>query len=279
MEYTENNLVSTDSQYATLIRLIDRLDSDAIHGTDIIPWGCPVPLFGDLSRPQVATLGINPSNREFVDKSGNELRGPFRRFHTLHSLGLETWSDIDARHLELILDTCKSYFFSNPYNAWFRRLDLVIAGARASYYDSTHNACHLDLIPFATTRKWTQLSTRQRSMLLAVSGNTLAILLRDSPVRILVLNGSSVVKGFEAIAGIRLTEEEVPAWTLGRQTGKDVAGLAYRGTVDALSGIGLGHEMLVLGFNHNLQGSFGVRTEIIAAIREWIARATNEVQW
>src|SRR6266700_2791620 len=114
--------------YGTLTTLIDRLDSSAMSGTDVIPWGAPVPSFGDLSLARVATLGLNPSNREFVDDGGDELQGPNRRFHTLNSLGLRRWSEVNARHLLLILDSCRTYFLGNPYDRWFKRLDYVIAG-------------------------------------------------------------------------------------------------------------------------------------------------------
>ena len=67
------------------------------------------------------------------------------------------------------------------------------------------------------------------------------------------------------------------AWSLPRQSKPDVMGFAYEGMVDAVSGIELGHKVLVLGFNHNLQSSFGVTTEVIYAIRDWIARAAREV--
>ena len=238
-----------------------------------------MPSFGDLYNPQVATLGINPSNREFVDKSGDELRGELRRFHTLDSLGLESWADADARHFELILDTYRSYFFDNPYDAWFKKLDFVIAGAKVSYYDSVFSACHLDLIPYATLRKWTELSKTQHSLLLSLAGNTLGTILRDSPVRILILNGSSVVRNFQSIAGSYLQAEEIPAWSLGRQSRRNVKGVAYTGVVDSLSGVKLDRELKVLGFNHNLQSSFGVSMEVISAIREWIARTAEETRW
>ena len=52
-------------------------------------------------------------------------------------------------------------------------------------------------------------------------------------------------------------------------------GFAYKGVVDTLSGIMLGHEVLVLGFNHNLQSSFGVTTNLIHKIRTWIALASK----
>ena len=265
--------------FSVLTTLIDRLDSDAVIGTDIIPWSCPVPAFGDLSNTQLATLGINPSYREFLDPSGEELQGELRRFHTLESLGLEAWAEADARHLELILETYRSYFFCNPYNAWFKRLDFAISGANVSYYDSPSTACHLDLIPFATIRRWTELSGQQRASLLELSGGTLGMILRDSQVRVLVLNGSSVVKGFQSVAGVSLRAEEIPAWSLGRRSKANVKGVAYTGVVAAVSGIKLDRQLKVLGFNHNLQSSFGVTMEVINAIREWITRTAEATEW
>ena len=277
--YANAGAVGSSTIFSVLTTLINRMDSDEVMGADIIPWSCPVPAFGDLTNPRLATLGINPSYREFVDQLGEELKGEFRRFHTLESLGLETWAEVDARHLDLVLDTFRSYFSGNPYNAWFKKLDFAISGANASFYDSPSTACHLDLIPFATIRKWTELSTQQRSSLLALSGDTLGMILRDSQIRVLVLNGSSVVKGFQSIADVSLRAEEVPAWKLVRRSKADVKGIAYQGVATTVSGIRLGRQLTVLGFNHNLQSSFGVTVEVIAAIREWITRTTEETEW
>jgi hypothetical protein len=263
--------------HATLTTLINRLDSPAVAGTDVIRWGCPVPSFGDLSTSRVATLGINPSNREFVDELGDELQGTSRRFHTLKSLGITSWSDVDARHLRLILESCRSYFLGNPYDTWFKRLDQVVSGAKASFYDASCAACHLDLIPYATSRKWTELTTRQRSSLLAAAADTLGLLLRDSPVQILILNGKSVVQQFQDIAGARLEPQRMAGWSLPRHPKPDVSGFAYAGTVREVSGVRLNREVLVLGYNHNLQSSFGVTKDVICAIRDWISGAANEV--
>lgn len=261
--------------HTTLTTLIDRLDSPAISGTEVIRWGCPVPSFGDLANSRVATLGLNPSNREFMDESGNELEGDRRRFHTLNSLGLKSWTEVDVRHLTMILESCRSYFQGNPYDTWFKRLDQVVNAANASFYDIGCSACHLDLIPYATSRKWTELSPKQRSSLLHVTADTLGLLLRDSPVRILLLNGQSVVSKFQEIAGITLEREEMPGWTLPREQKPEVAGFAYRGTITTISGITLGHEVSVFGYNHNLQSSFGVTKGVIQAIREWISKAVH----
>lgn len=263
--------------HTTLTTLIDRLDNPAVAMADVIKWGAPVPSFGDLSTSRIATVGLNPSNREFMDEAGGELQGRFRRFHTLNSLGITDWSDVDARHLQLILESCRIYFSRNPYDRWFKRLDQVVSGTKASFYDRNCSACHLDLIPYATVCKWTELKPQQRSSLLAVAADFLALLLRDSPVRVLILNGRSVVENFQEIAGISLAREQMPGWSLPRPPKPDVAGFAYKGLVDTLSGIKLPHQVLVLGYNHNLQSSFGVTTQVIQAIRGWIAKQVQKV--
>jgi hypothetical protein len=262
--------------HTTLTTLIDRLDSAAVSNTNVIRWGCPVPSFGDLSKSRVATLGLNPSNREFMDESGQELDGIGRRFPTLRSLGIGSWSHVDASHLRLIIGACRAYFRGNPYDRWFRRLDGILSGTKSSYYDASRAACHLDLIPYATAQKWTELTPRQRTSLLAVAGDTLGLLLRNSPVRILILNGRSVVEQFQDIAAVNLDSKEMPTWSLPRQSGADVRGIAYQGVVDTLCGVTLGNPLRVLGFNHNLQSSFGVTNEVIHAIRDWITLESKE---
>jgi hypothetical protein len=205
--------------HATLTTLVDRLDSSAVSGTAVIRWGCPVAFFGDLSSARMATVGLNPSNREFVDERGQELQGRFRRFATLKSLGLGSWSDMDARHLRVILKSWSTYFLGNPYDTWFKRLEQNVSGAKVSFYDQSREVCHLDIIPYATARKWTELTGSQRSSLLAVACDTLGLLLRDSQVRVLILNGRSVVERFQDMAGIRLERQQMRGWSLPRKPG------------------------------------------------------------
>ncbi len=235
-----------------------------------------MPSFGDPFRAKIATLGLNPSNREFVDRSGSELIGAARRFHTLTSLGLSRWSDATLMHTRLIWDCCKTYFSRNPYDIWFKQLDHLLGDTTASYYGDQSGACHLDLIPFATACKWTDLSHRQRDFLFSIAGNALGVLLRDSPVQVLVLNGRSVVVNFERVAGIELKKEAMKGWELLRSSRLNVAGIAYKGVITRLSGVPLKRRVLVIGFNHNIQSSFGVTREVRDSIRSWIGRT---IRW
>lgn len=263
--------------HGAITMLLGRLGGRALGAAGVIPWSCPVPSFGDLTESRIATLGLNPSNREFVDTCGNELDGHARRFHTLQSLGLQRWSDAGEEHVRLIEESCKQYFAKNPYDAWFRGLDHIISGARVSYYGGTEKACHLDLIPYATASKWTELTSRQRIQLLENAGDTLAHLLSDSPICALVLNGKTVVETLQKLSGSVFHKEAVPEWTLPRRAGEGVTGYAYTGKLRRLAGVRLAREIHVLGYNHNIQSSFGVTNKVKAAIRGWVADKANEV--
>ena len=116
----------------------------------VIDWAPPVPAFGDPSKARVVTLGLNPSDREFVDRRDRELDGPQRRFPTLRSLGLEGWHQATDAHMEAIAEACRSYFERNPNDTWFRHLDFLIKETGTSFYQTEGHAAHLDLVPYAT---------------------------------------------------------------------------------------------------------------------------------
>jgi hypothetical protein len=263
---------------STVMDLLSRIQRLTIGTTDVIAWGSPVPSFGNPGVSRVATLGLNPSNREFVDELGKELSGHSRRFHTLQSLGLSSWCSAKQKHADLILERCHGYFFRNPYDGWFKKLDRLISGTRASYYNVSASACHLDLIPYATMCKWTELSHSQRSTLFNVAGDVLGLLLRDSAIQILVLNGQSVVRSFQNMSGTQLRIQEMPQWALRRKAQPSVKGFSYSGAIRTLSGVSLGREVQVLGFNHNIQSSFGVTTEVVSSIRQWITRMHSRIE-
>jgi len=100
-------------------------------------------------------------------------------------------------------------------------------------------------------------------------------LLRDSPVRLLILNGNAVVKNFKKLPVFARKTGDAH-WSLPRRTQPGVTGFAYKGALRELSGVRFERRLLVLGFNHNIQSSFGVTTEIIAAIRRWIALTADD---
>lgn len=262
--------------HAYLSSLVHQLDGPVLSASRVIPWSSPILAFGDPARSTVASLGINPSNREFVDTKGIELNAASRRFHTLRSLGLSRWKNAGNAHFDKIVEACNAYFWRNPYDRWFRRLDRVIVGAGVSFYSAIASACHLDLVPYATECKWAELTQSEQKLLLSLNADALGLVLRDSAVRILILNGRMVVDAFQEIAQTRLNVIERQDWILPRATGPVVRGFAYIGMVRQISGVDLRRDLLVLGFNHNIQSSFGVTNAVISSIQRWVQ--TNAVE-
>ncbi len=221
-------------------------------------------------RDALQAIGINPSNREFTGTDGSELTGPDRRLPTLSSLGLQSWSqaDHDVRHA--IADACCEYFDRNPYRGWFGVLQQVIEPTGTSYYPPGTGACHLDLIPWATSRKWGTLPPAARARLLSGTAQTIAAVIARAPLAMLVLNGREIVRQFKVITGQPLVSSPVTGWDLARRDGPPVAGVSYTGTITRVAGIPLGREILIAGYNHNLQSSFGVSAAVRASISTWI---------
>ena len=243
--------------------------------SSVLPWACPVPYFGAAPTAALATVGINPSNLEFVDNAGRELEGEARRLPTLRSLGIRRWADADSRHIGQVVGGCNHYFETQPYNRWFGVLERALRLADCTYYGKDPSACHVDLVAFATRQKWSSLSVRERNQLLDNTSHGFALLIRSMPTEVLVLNGRSVVQAFETLARVTLEATRIPSWDLPRTNGV-IPGFAYVGSIDEFAGVPLGRTLMVAGLNHNLQSSFGVTSTVIEGVGKWLASLTCE---
>jgi len=256
--------------------LINRLNDPSIAELDIINWASPIPAFGNPSISKIATLGLNPSDKEFIDDGGQELANSKRRFQTLNSFGIANWTEISSDQLQILVDQCNDYFIRKPYDSWFKRLDFLISGTSMSYYFPSREACHLDLVPYATAVKWGNLSTMQKIKLLNQYGDILGRIIQNSMIRILVLNGKTVINNLQKISDVSLTVSEKPNWNLPRGNTNNVKGYSYVGYLTQIGGIELGKKILILGFNHNIQSSFGVTSAVQQEIRNWITEEAKE---
>lgn len=252
--------------YSPMTSLIDKLETYTSVAPSVIEWSCPVPFFGDLRNSRVATVGINPSNREFVSEYGLELTGAARRFPTLGSLKCLDWSEVTSVQVREIIDACLDYFNACPYDRWFRVLERIIQPAGFSFYGQGALACHIDLVPYATAQKWGTLSSLERRNLLMTSGDAMGRMVRDSKLKLLILNGRSVISEFERISSVSLDRVRRPSWDLPRTSGTPVEGYSYHGEVSKIGDVHLEAPLGVVGYNHNLQSSFGVTSQVISEI-------------
>jgi hypothetical protein len=210
-------------------------------GCQVVPGSTPVVSFGDIRTAKVATLGLNPSRIEFHDRNGNELTGAKRRLETLSSLGETDLSSASPDKIRRVLEGCNNYFWLCPYRRWFDDLEnTILQPIEESYYSGT--ACHLDLVQWATDPTWRNLRSVVKKTLIEDDLWFLRKQLSREHIRVLLLNGSGVVKAYRKSFGCNLTDKVIKlGWRL--SVGCDAQGVR------------------VIGWNKNLQGSHGVSLE------------------
>lgn len=256
--------------------LIFKLSDPQLIEADIISWGSPILSFGNYEKSKIATLGINPSNKEFVDNQNNELKANKRRFHTLTSLNINSWSEINDDHISIIKNSFNEYFNINPYDNWFKKLDYLISGSSYSYYFPSGEACHLDLVPFATNSKWSELSSEQKKCLLNIGANFLGKIIENSEIEIIILNGQTVIDNLIKISNVNLHKEIQDDWRLNRKLSNGVKGFSYSGSLNKIGNIKLKKVIKIYGFNHNIQSSFGVTKKVQSSIRSWLSKEISK---
>lgn len=168
----------------------------------------PVLFFGELLSATVATIGLNPSAREYVDRHGKELDGLFRRFETEHSLGVTGRHQLTSEQCDQAIETMRSYYRpGKPVYSWFRSLERVLSGMGVSYVAG--EAAHLDLVQEATHPTWSALKvadSAETAALLAADTPFLLWQLRSFPLRAVVCNGRTVFDAVCTLTGAKLVE-------------------------------------------------------------------------
>ncbi len=162
-------------------------------GCSVLEGSTPVVSFGDVRTATVATLGLNPSDAEFLDK-GQWLIGDRQRFETLQSLGLSRPEDADDDQVKAVLAASFDYFNRNPYWRWFSRLESVLNQALGvSYLDGS--AVHLDLVQWATRPVWAKIpQVNARGELIEADREFLRQQLATENIDLVLMNGRTVMR-------------------------------------------------------------------------------------
>lgn len=215
----------------------------------VIPKTTPVVSFGDFTRSTIATLGINPSSAEF-NSAGKLLVEENKRLAD-DEFGPATPSEIWSK--------CKDYFAVNPYWTWFRHLEELLLEVGASY---KHNACHLDLSPWATDPIFGKLDPTQQQTLLSHDRDFLNWQIVASPIRTVLFNGATVYKTIEASQNYYLQKVGEIEYSSGGQLRKS----------DLINGDGPRGES-IFGWTVNLQAlqaTVEERKEVMAKLADWL---------
>lgn len=229
-------------------------------GIGVIPQTTPVISFGDFTKARIATVGINPSSKEFL--SGRNLRkGAKKRLIDFESLGAGAGIPLTEESATKVWDGCASYFKNkNRYWTWFKHLEDVLKGSGFSYEDGT--ACHLDLSPWATDPVWSKLTAAQKRELIADGQGLLNWQTTNNDVEAIIFNGRQAYEAIKKYTEVQLSTSETIRYKSG---GKELTSELIRGKGP------LGQE--VLGWTLNLQNLRATAVEKVRVkevLSEWI---------
>ena len=221
----------------------------------VIEGSTPVVSFGNARSAVIATLGLNPSRREFLDVRGRELLGDERRLATHCSLGTRDLMNAPLVTIAGVLSDCDYYFHRQPYRQWFDQLERMLIECGASYYDGS--ACHLDLVQWATDPAWGDLERVTRQRLIDADIGFLKEQLMNESIRLILVNGSGVATLLQRTLKCALDEVD-RIEGLGRYPTR-----LYNGTAFG--------RVSIVAWSTNIQSSYGVSGELRSEITQRVA--------
>lgn len=214
-----------------------------------VPQSLPVLFFGDLFTAGVATVGLNPSNQEYLGPNGMELDGPARRFETLTSLGAADRSSLTDEQCDRAIQTMRTYFQpEKPVYGWFRSLDRVTKAMGYKY--EIGEVIHLDLAQEATNPTWSALSKTSPAEFEVLRSADLPFLrwqLEAFPVHTVICNGRTVFTEVCHLTGGQVGESgklELLTWYVGVATinGRKIKLAGWNKPLARATGLGISGE-------------------------------------
>ncbi len=174
--------------------------------------------FGDLFRADVASVGLNPSDQEYLTKYGVLLAGPAQRFATTDSLGADNRSSLSDEQCAEAVQWMRNYYEPGKpvYSSWFNALARVIDGFGASF--RAGSSAHLDLVQESTRPVWSELDGLEREELLKQDLPFLEWEIRAFPLRAVICTGKTVSVQLRRQLGVSVKEEGTMArikWWVG----------------------------------------------------------------
>ena len=186
-----------------LDRLIKRTMKAFPKNAPIVEHSTPVVAFGDCTTARVATLGINPSFEEFQDSSGELLKGIEKRLVDHESLGGDFTGGLSESQAEKVISGCSKYFLNRPFE-WFDDIENVVLKPNGITY-SSGEACHLDVIQWATNPIWSKITNQQECIsLLENDSEFLKFQITSQGYDFIFLNGNTVIKQVKSLNLVKL---------------------------------------------------------------------------
>ena len=171
--------------------LLDYISRPIPQGIPIVPQSIPIVFFGEIEKARLATIAINPSNREFTNTKHEIFPPNKKRFVDRDILGVSDNDTLSLKQAEMVYQSLCNFFHKRPYMQWFGQLEKLFLEANLSYFKG--DIINLDISPWATSVKWSNLTEEQRSDLVSHGGKLLQTILNAGQLRCLFVNGKTAI--------------------------------------------------------------------------------------
>jgi hypothetical protein len=166
--------------------LLDKISEPLPTTTKIVEGSIPIVFFGNVEKAEIATLSLNPSNKEFEHNS------VIRRCVDRKQLRVSDSQKLTREQAESVYQSLLLYFKVNPYKAWFNPMNKLFLSNGYEYYND--KIVHLDISPWATFNKWNSLSREERESIIDASIIEKVIKMRG--IKRLFINGKTAFNVF-----------------------------------------------------------------------------------
>lgn len=211
----------------------------------VVPDTPPIISFGNFETARVATIGLNPSHREFS--------------HDYVRWGFGDLGAAPRSVLREILADQYSYF-ERPQYRWFDRLATVVEACGANYADGS--AASLDIVQWATQPVWGKLTMRQKRTLLERDVPFLARQIHNEGIETVLVNGRGVMQALAQYMGLEFDPVEVIEGYPGTPNIPDTTLYSTR----------VFKKINVIAWNVNLQGTPGILDSNVPVLADRISR-------
>jgi hypothetical protein len=137
--------------------LIEKISEPLPTIVKIVEGSIPIVFFGNVEKAEIATLSLNPSNKEFEHNG-------VRRCVDRMELGVSDNQKLTSGQAESVYKSLLLFFKVNPYKTWFNPMNNMFKSKGYEYYND--KIVHLDISPWATSDKWGSLSLEQRESII-----------------------------------------------------------------------------------------------------------------
>jgi len=189
--------------FVTLLQKAWRNAWETRRRIELVDNSVPVLFFGRASTARVATVGLNPSSREFSMSFGSSNK----RFYVPSPE--YTDQELPSEEALRALQGMHWYFHVTPYVDWFSYLEAFVWGLGASFTNGT--AVHTDVVsPFATVKPYGRLSSEERNVLLEFGVDCWRRVLQQMPELKAIAGMGSSWKILSDRFGVEFNDVDVP---------------------------------------------------------------------